>query len=300
VGIADECNTSYVPPVLIEHASMLVIYEIAPSVTSGATFGSSVTNENAFTYSCMNCAGMPCDCTGVTPTTTGMFNAIGAPLKGGLVTVKKAVAQLAVGANNPSSVEVGYGNLDVPAIQFTLASGSDEANTLQSITLTDAAAAAHSTLVTAVKLWLDADASGTVTAGDTQLNNTQTFTADTATLALTPNAAQQIAAGTTNTYLVSYDFATAPTTTSWFKRLFGSAEGYAKALIAGPFSLIGCGGSSETTDTSGNIGTETTTVTFTPNIAAASDVTLTGVQSTLSITASGDAVTGGQLTIVIP
>ncbi len=204
---------------------LLVVYTAKNTATHGHTFSA---NTNAFTFN-NACSGYN-------------YGGLGLPIENIVTAVAPGTTTLAVGSNNPAATNVAAGQVDVPALQFTLAAGAAKENVqLNSVTLTDAAAAAHSTLVTAVKLWLDADASGTMTAGDTQLNSDQTFTAGVATLALTPNAAHQIAAGATNTYLVTYDFAAAPTTTSWFKRLFGSAEAYAKAIIAAPFSLVGCG-----------------------------------------------------------
>lgn len=229
-------------------AGVFVVYYIKPSTAKGSTFVASFANSGDIDTT--GCAGGPIyTSTGVTgPTVTATYGS----------------ASVAAGTNNPAAGTAYAGDTDVPMLQLAVTSGSEEPTSLDSLTVTDSAATRHF-LVSAVKVWHDADGDGTVSSGDTQLGSDATFTEGVNTLKIA-SLGHQIAAGATSDILVTYDFA-APVTALLDKKseFLKIAKGWIKSIISAPFSLAGCGGGGTTgvtlggapagfvfTDTSGN------------------------------------------------
>lgn len=269
-----------------QETNALIVYEVKSTTASDSTFKAKIVNNGDVTQNANNIPAC------------NSFTVIGAPVDGGFLTIEYGSSTSAAGANNPAAGNVAPGETNVPMVQIALSADADEALDLDSVTITDAGGGSNASLISAVRLWEDADGDGTVTAGDTQLNNDQTFTDGTNTLTLaTDAAASQIAAGTTMNYLVTYNFASATASKlnpEMNLRQYGKL--LAQTIIlpwATPFILSGCGGEVGSI----NPGTGGT---FQTSVAAAADVILTGATSGRTINPASVSVTGGEKTLVNP
>jgi len=196
----------------------------------------------------------------------GLADFSGAPFTGEPLTVSYGSVSAATSLMNPSSGFAFDGEDNVPMIQLAVAGGSNEDLELDSVTITDTTAAQYPSYITAVRLWLDADGTGTVTAGDTQINSDQVFTEGFSNLVLEGGGAI-IPQGTTRYLLVTYSFAEGRPAVA-LRSLSAIAGRIARAVISAPFALAGCGGTETTkaledapdgfvfTDAAGNVITE--------------------------------------------
>lgn len=259
----------------------LVIYEINTSAASASTYKAKIASNNDFSTE----ADSPCPPANVTYT--------GAPIEGSFLTVSYGAGTAAAGASNPADSEATTGNTNVPAVQLSVTANSTEALNFTSVTVTGSGSGNESSDIEAVRFWEDADGSGTVTDGDTELAEAGTFAENDGTVTLTLNTASQIAASASKDYLVTYDF-TSGASASFFKIL---KKRLAKIdwqphfwfPWALPLSLTGCGGGS------GDSGAESST--FTASIANSSDIVLSGENSSRTINPSGLPVSGGAITL---
>lgn len=209
-------------------ANALVVYVIRSSTVSGKTFQAIFPNNSDITSS-----GGAC----------GIGDFTGAPVTGGVLTTAYGGVSATVGAFNSTDGYVYGGDENVPMLQLTVIGGSNEDLGLDSITITDEGAAEKAHYITAVRLWLDSDNSGTVTPGDTQLNADQHFVGGVPTLALTMGDDAVISEGGTVNLLVTYSFAGGAVAS--LKSTIGSfAWRVARTILQAPFALAGCGGES--------------------------------------------------------
>lgn len=171
----------------------------------------------------------------------GLANFSGAPFSGEQLIVSYGSVSASTSLMNPTSGFVFDGQDNVPMIQFTVAGGSNEDLEINSVTITDATAAEYPAFVTAVRLWLDADGSGTVTTLDTQLNADQTFTEGVPNLTLLAEGGTLVPEDSTRHLLVTYTFADGRPELA-LGAIRSVVKRIAKAIISAPFALAGCGG----------------------------------------------------------
>lgn len=205
----------------------LIVYVIKNSAVSDKTYQVALIDETDVTAQDGAC---------------GLANFSGAPLIGGQLTISYGSVSAATSLMNPTSGFVFDGQDNVPMIQLAVAGGSNEDLEIDSVTITDVTAAQYPTYITAVRLWLDADGSGTVTVGDAQLNADQTFTEGFTNLTLVAEGGTTIPQDTTRYLLVTYSFADGAPQAS-MGGLGSIARALARAIISAPFALAGCGGS---------------------------------------------------------
>jgi len=110
------------------------------------------------------------------------------------------------GPNQPTDRTVPSGDTNVPILQFTVEANNVADLNVLSITFRASGTGDDATDVTAVKLWVDMDANGQVGGGDVQLNGSLTYGADDGTVTFMGAPLRSITAGTSEVWLLTYDF----------------------------------------------------------------------------------------------
>ncbi|MCX7703101.1 MAG: hypothetical protein N2234_03230 [Planctomycetota bacterium] len=141
---------------------------------------------------------------------------------------------ITAGPNQPTTGTVPSGSTNVPILQFTVSANSVSNLNILSIVFQASGSGNDATMVTAVKLWRDADSNGTVTTGDTQINGNQTYVTDNGTVTFSGSPLRTINAGQSEVWLLTYDFV--PT-----------ASGTFSATIASITAQTPAGGNAKTT-----------------------------------------------------
>lgn len=208
----------------------LVVYAVKGTALSGSTFVARLADDGDVTAQ-----GGAC----------GIGNFMGAPFNGGTLTVIHGSASASEGSM-PSIVTSGYlfdGQHNVPMLGFRVAAGPNEDLIFHSVTIRDEGAASDPTHISAVRLWYDADGDGEVGAGDSQINDDQRFIEGLPELSIVLASSEQIPEGETRNYIVTYSFAD-PSQAAVRRPAEGFlsiARRIARAVIAAPFALAGCG-----------------------------------------------------------
>ncbi|MBI3180991.1 MAG: PKD domain-containing protein [Myxococcales bacterium] len=152
------------------------------------------------------------------------------------------------GPANPGARSVLPGSASVPGLQFRLTAGAQGGVSFRMAKVSGQGSGNDFTEITAVRLFHDADESGTVTAGDVQLGTTQTFPADDGTIVFNFDVTPQvIGASSSAAYLVTYDFAPGASPGKSFtasvasrgRLLAWSPAGTQPVVAAGSFPLSG-------------------------------------------------------------
>lgn len=126
--------------------------------------------------------------------------------EGGTV-VGPATLTITLGSNSPTTgTTYTRGQTLRPMLQFVATAGSGQAVRINSITLGASGTGNDQTGVTSVKVYVDTNGNGQFNAGE-PLVGSGTYNADNGTLTITFTTTQVIAASSSRTYLVTYDFA---------------------------------------------------------------------------------------------
>lgn len=130
----------------------------------------------------------------------------GLPVIGNAATVGGALT-VAVGASNPGPGTAQPGTSDVPLLQLTLGASAEPID-ITALRFSAVGSGTETTHVLRAELWHDVNQNGLADAGDVALGSPATFAQDDGTI--TFGVAERIPAGTTRTWLLTYDFSALP------------------------------------------------------------------------------------------
>jgi hypothetical protein len=189
---------------------LLVVADFLSTATVGATITANIAYNATMASSGVRVAA---------PDITNNF----ATITGPTITISDAPDTLSVAQTTVATSNYTAGTNDnlVQVLDLSVAAGNDPV-TVSSIQTTLVGAAAD-IAASGVKLWIDADNSNTLNAGDTQIGTSQTFPAGTNTSVTFSSLNQTIATATSRKLLVTYSIASSATAANTVANQIASA-----------------------------------------------------------------------------
>ncbi|MBK6683948.1 MAG: hypothetical protein IPG45_05695 [Deltaproteobacteria bacterium] len=201
--------------------AFLLVYDFTAAPTGGETFRASLENAAA-----LSATGQ---ISGAPITATGAF-----PIQGGVVTLLGGLS-VTPGPNHPAAGNVQPGRADYPVAQLQLAAQGEQF-TITSLRLTPTGSLHDQASIGLVEVVRDLGLPGVRDPADVLLAS-GTYAGDDTPLVLTTSA--NLAAGTTERWLITYDLGLSANAGQTFRVAIGAADLVASGNLSGPASVAG-------------------------------------------------------------